>query len=278
MKPCMNSVVISTLVALVALAATATAQTVQRDHSVKRLLLIGGPFDGHPKGTHEFMAGMRIISKCLEGVNGLQTTTVNSKEPWKEGPELIDGADGIVLFRGEGARWMHNDPARLAAFERLGKRGGGCVALHYAMTTVAVENIERFVALFGGCHGGPDRRDGTFSVEAINADELHPICRGIRNFNVRDEFYYKLKFVKPPSSVTPLIRANIAGRLETIAWALERDGGGRSFCFSGLHFHERWQLPEYRRLVTQGILWTMDLPILEGGVNVDVPDEVLQLK
>ena len=74
MKRTTNLVILSTLVTLVAL--TATAQTNPQDRSVKRLLLIGGPFDGHAEGTHEFMAGMRIISKCLDGVDRIQTTTV----------------------------------------------------------------------------------------------------------------------------------------------------------------------------------------------------------
>ena len=49
---------------------------------------------------------------------------------------------------------------------------------------------------------------------------------------------------------------------------LEREGGGRSFGFSGLHFHENWQIPEYRRLVAQGVLWTLDLPIPKDGIGV----------
>ena len=52
--------------------------------------------------------------------------------------------------------------------------------------------------------------------------------------------------------------------------SVERSDGGRSFGFSGLHFHENWQLPEYRRLVTQGVLWTLDLPIPIGGVDVNL--------
>lgn len=32
----------------------------------KRLLLIGQGPDGHPAGTHEFMAGVRILARCLQ--------------------------------------------------------------------------------------------------------------------------------------------------------------------------------------------------------------------
>ena len=72
----------------------------------KRLLLIGGPYDYHLKGIHEFMVGMRIISKCLKPVDGLQTRITNSEDAWIEGPGMIAAVDGIVLFREQGARWM----------------------------------------------------------------------------------------------------------------------------------------------------------------------------
>ncbi|MBM4005026.1 MAG: ThuA domain-containing protein [Planctomycetes bacterium] len=110
------------------------------------------------------------------------------------------------------------------------------------------------------------------------ADRQHPVCRGIRSFAVRDEFYYQLKRVKRPTSITPLLQATLEGNAETIAWAWNRADGGRSFGFTGLHFHENWKLPEYRRFVAQGILWSLKLPIPEDGVKVDVPDEVLQLE
>jgi len=177
-----------------------------------------------------------------------------------------------------GARSMPLIRNLLAAFERLAMRGGGCAALHFGMGTVDAENIEPFVSIFGACHGGPDRKDNVFDTTLTIAGPQHPVCRGIRPFAVRDEFYYQLKRVKPPASITPLLQATLEGNTETIAWAWERADGGRSFGFTGLHFHENWKLPEYRRLVKQGILWSLKLPIPEDGVKVDVPDEVLQLE
>ncbi|MBM4005444.1 MAG: DUF1080 domain-containing protein [Planctomycetes bacterium] len=244
----------------------------------RKLLLIGGPFDHHPVGSHEYMAGLRIISKCLEGVEGLDIRIANSEDAWNEGPDMIDSSDGVLLFREQGARWLKQDPKRLAAFERLAKRGGGCAALHFGMGTVDAENIEPFVSIFGACHGGPDRKDNVFDTMLTIADRQHPVCRGIGPFAVRDEFYYQLKRVKRPASITPLLQATLEGNAETIAWAWDRADGGRSFGFTGLHFHENWKLPEYRRLVAQGILWSLKLPIPENGVKVDVPDEVLQLE
>jgi hypothetical protein len=63
-----------------------------------------------------------------------------------------------------------------------------------------------------------------------------------------------------------------------VAWCWERPDRGRSFGFSGLHFHDNWRLTEYRRLVAQGVLWTLKKPIPKEGLPVTVTDEDLKLK
>src|SRR5207245_1096311 len=83
------------------------------------------------------------------------------------------------------------------------------------------------------------------AIDGKHAGE-HPVLKGLADFEARAEFYYTLKCAK---AETPLLNVTIDGEAHTVAWALERTGGGRSFGFSGLHFHENWQLPEYRRLV-----------------------------
>ena len=274
---------------------------------VKRLLLIGGPYDYHPKGSHEYMAGLRIIAKLLENVDGLDIRITNSgkafrrresdhkvlgrsaDDAWPEGPNMISSADGIVLFRSMGARWIQDYPIRAEALENLGRRGGGFVALHYGMGTTDGEYVDRFRALFGGCFGGADRLHtvANYRANLVVADPQHPICRGIGDFAAADEFYYEIKFVKPPARVTPIIQAAISdppatragddASMETVAWAWQRDDGCRSFGFTGLHVHDNWRLPEYRRLVAQAILWTLKMPIPEGGMDVDVPEAILTL-
>ena len=55
----------------------------------------------------------------------------------------------------------------------------------------------------------------------------------------------------------PQIDTRIDGKLETAAWAWERPDAGRSFGFSGLHFHVNWERQEYRRLVLNAVKWTL---------------------
>ena len=250
----------------------AEAQTPKK----KLFLLAQGP-DGHPPETHEYAAGMRILAKCLATVPGLEVTSIRADGPWPEGPDLLERADGAVLFLAEGAKWIAADPKRQEAFNRLAKRGGALAALHWAIGTRDAKPIDPFLSLLGGCHGGPDRKYKVVEEEAHIADPKHPITTGVSNFRVKDEFYYQLKFVQPAKGLSPVLQVRLDGKLETVAWSWDRPDGGRSFGFSGLHFHQNWRLPEYRRLVAQGVLWTLKLPIPEKGLDVSVPESEFKL-
>jgi type 1 glutamine amidotransferase len=244
----------------------------------KRLLLIGQGPDGHPPGTHEFMAGVRVVSELLKPfANDIQVTTAKADEPWTEGPQLIDRADGIVLLVTQGARWMQTDAARHAALKRLAARKGAMVALHWSIGAQDGQYIAGQLALLGGTRGGPQRKYKVLENDVHLAERDHPILRGLSDFRIKDEFYYRLDLVPPSPAFHPLLETPIDGNDETICWAWERPDGGRSVGYVGIHFHSNWERLEYRRLVTQAILWTFALPIPESGVPADISKEIFVL-
>jgi hypothetical protein len=112
----------------------------------------------------------------------------------------------------------------------------------------------------------------------------HPAAAGLAPLSLFDEFYFRLK--RAPESYGKLatlakIRVKNEDKVEQdemVGWAFERADGGRSFGFTGLHFHKNWERPEYRRLVAQGVLWSMKLPVPEKGLDVDVPESLLKLE
>lgn len=235
----------------------------------KRLLLLSQGPDGHPPQTHEYAAGLQLLEQLLKKSPGLEMLQLRADDPWREGPELLQRADGVVLFLSEGARWLQNEPKRLEAFQRLAARGGGFTVIHWGMGAREAKHIDSAVKLLGGCHGGPDRKYKVVDTSADLPDQRHPIVTGIKPFKVRDEFYYQLKFAQPTEKVKPILRVRIDNAAETVAWAWERPEGGRSFGFSGLHFHENWKVPEYRRLMVQGVLWSLKLPIPADGAPIE---------
>lgn len=256
----------------------------------RRLLLVGQGPDGHPAATHEFMAGLKVIDKCLRGVEGLQVTTVKADEPWKDGVRMLKQADGVVLYVSQGAKWMQADVGLYDAFTAFAARGGGIVALHWAVGAKEAKYIDGQLKLLGGTRGGPQRKYTVddFDLRLPTAD--HPTVRGIKPFAIRDELYYRLDFLpgafdakgaatgdtKPPK-IDRIFAATIDGNDETVAWAWERPDGGRSFGYVGMHFHENWKLVEYRRLAAQAALWTLKMEIPDGGLKVDIDDEDLRL-
>ena len=104
------------------------------------------------------------------------------------------------------------------------------------------------------------------------------MLNGIAPVEVHDEFYYALKQPPQVERLVPLIRVSLDDFDHTVAWAWERPDHGRSFGFSGLHYHDNWKRVEYRRLVLQGVLWSVGQPIPVEGLNVDVTEADLVLE
>lgn len=224
----------------------------------KTLLLLSQGPDGHPVSTHEYVAGQQILARLLRDVPDLQVRQLQADGEWREGAAVLDKTDHCVLFVSEGAKWVNADPARRDAFRRLAERKGGLSVLHWGMGTRDAANIDVFVQLFGACHGGPDRKYKVLETKCTPASD-HAATRGLQEFTIKDEFYFALKR-DPNQDLKPLLTARIDDRDEMVAWAWERKDGGRSFGFSGLHFHANWERPEYQKLVAQSVLWTTQLP------------------
>lgn len=223
------------------------------------------------------MAGIRLIARFLNELGKFQVIVEQADSPWNDGPELLDGADGVVLFLTEGAKWVSEEKERLAALERLAKHGGGLCVLHWGMGTREATPVADFVSLFGGCHGGPDRKYKVGDFQLVPSVTPHPILSGIKPFEVHDELYYALTFPAQRRGHTALINAHIIEDDHTVAWAWQREDAGRSFGFTGLHFHKNWERIEYRRLIVQGILWTLKEAIPTEGLTLDLTEKEMEV-
>ena len=245
------------------------------ERPARLLLLAQGP-DGHPAGTHEYRAGQRLLKKLLSTTTDLEVTIAEAGADWPTDPTALDNADGVVLFVSEGAKWVHSDARRRELFARFAERGGGLVAYHWAIGTRTAEPIEGYVNLFGACHGGPDRVYKVLETTLSASAKDHPITKDVEPIRVKEEFYYKLKHTKS-DGLTWLMEADIDGASQPVAWAWDRDDGGRSFGFSGLHYHENWKHPTYQRLMAQGVLWTLKRTPPEKHFPAELTAEDLKL-
>ena len=62
-----------------------------------------------------------------------------------------------------------------------------------------------------------------------------------------------------------------------MAWAVERDDGGRGFGFTGGHFHWNWSDPNFRKLVLNAIAWCAKVNVPPGGVP-DKPKTMTEME
>lgn len=266
---------LSLLVIALSLASSHCASAKEPNRPTRLLLLAQGP-DGHPAGTHEYRAGQRMLKKLLSTTPELEISILEAGDDWPTDPAVLDDADGVVLFVSEGAKWIHSDDRRRELFARFAERGGGLVAYHWAIGSRTAEPVEGFVKLLGACHGGPDRKYKVLETTLRPVAKDHPITQGLETCRVKEEFYYKLKH-EPVKGLTWLMEADIDDAGQPVAWALERADGGRSFGFSGLHYHDNWTEPNYQRLMAQGVLWTLQRTPPEQDFPAKLTAEDLKL-
>lgn len=243
-----------------------------RPEPATRVVLFGAARD-HSRGTHEYLAGLRVIAACLEKQPGVEILTIRTDRPMESQKALPPRPDVLVgFFYGQ---QVHADPVWRTYIDDQLARGAGFVLLHRALqgNGDAGRWIQRCA---GAYHGESDRKYATVET-LLHVSAGHSVARGLHDFRVRDEFYYRLKFLPSVERLKPILQADIDGASQTVAWAWQRPDGGRSFAFSGCHFHQNFELPEYRRLIIQAVLWTAHRPIPETGMPVDVDPEVLQL-
>lgn len=240
----------------------------------KIVLIAGRP--SHPPGAHEHNAGVLLLDKMLKQNKGVETVIVKGGWPVEE--SVFGGARAIFLFS-DGAKsqpFMQGD--RMAKIDAMLKKGVGLMLMHYAIE-FPVENGPQVLEWVGGYYERPYSKNPINDVEVVQASPKHPVSRGWKTYQCKDEFYYHLRFTEGDKRVTPIITVMLPKdkpEREVIAWACQRKDGGRGFGFSGGHFHTNWGIPEFRQMVVNAVLWTAKVDIPKNGAKCDVTADDLK--
>jgi type 1 glutamine amidotransferase len=243
--------------------------------ALKVVLVAGGP--SHGPGEHEYYAGSMILARLLRQTPDIDPVVV--RDGWPADPTIFEGAASIVFFT-DGNVWHPLLVAdRMDVLGTYLARGAGFICLHWAVHFPESASV-RVLGWLGG-HYSDDISVNPVWLASFQNLPAHPVLRGVAPFEVEDEWYYNMRFVTGVSSVSPLLSAvppddtrftadaaMHPGRAETVAWAYERDGGGRSFGFTGAHYHKNWGVESFRRAVVNAILWTAHRDVPEGGAPV----------
>ena len=264
------------------------AESVSADETHKVVFVAGRRSHGY--GAHEHFAGSTLLAGLLNE-NHPQIDAVVYRDGWPADRSAFDGADAIVIYADGG-----NGHPALPHLEELGAlmdRGVGLVLLHYAVEVPAEAAGREFLDWAGGYFEMDWSVNPHWVLELSELPE-HPITRGVRPYSIDDEWYYHMRFregmegvqpiltaLPPASSLTrpdgphsgnPHVREAVLERHEPqhMAWAVEREDGGRAFGFTGGHWHWNWGHPMQRKLVLNAIAWAAGADVPASGVDAGV--------
>jgi len=260
----------------------------------KKLVMVAGK-QSHGPGEHEFRAGCMLMQKCLAAACPQLVTEVYSGG-WPTDPTAFDNADAVFFFADGGKGHPVVQSNRLAQINALAKRGVGIACLHYAVEVTKENGGPEFLAWMGGYFEPHWSVNPHWTLAQTEIAKDHPITRGVKPFEINDEWYYNMRFVDPmdgltmiltavppdstrerpdgPHSNNPTVRANRGGR-EALAWAYERAEGGRGFGCTGGHYHANWADNNFRTLMINALAWTAGVDVPGDGLVAPVSEDDL---
>ncbi len=282
------------LVAAASFSALLAHQSAQAADTAKIVLVAGRP--SHGPGDHEFNAGCKLLAKCLGEQPGVEPVFVTGG--WPADESVFDGARAVVFFMDGGGGHPIIQKDRLEIVQKLTDKGVGIACLHYAVEVPKGKPGDKFLDWIGGYYETGYSTNPHWVADIVSLPE-HPITRGVKPFSIKDEWYFNIRFRPEMKGITPILSAKpddktregtsssprgpyshiveAKGRDEVLAWAVERQDGGRGFGFTGAHTHNNWGDANFRKLVLNALLWTAKLDVPTDGVECKVSSDDLKL-
>ena len=262
----------------------------ETDSGAKKVVFVAGT-RSHGYGSHEHYAGCMLLAKYLKA-NMPDYETIVHRNGWPaDGVAAFEDADSVVVYCDGGGRHVLNP--HIDEFDKLMDKGVGLVCVHYGVETPKGKTGDAFLKWMGGYFETHWSVNPHWTGKFNNFPD-HEITKGVKPFEVRDEWYYHMRFRPEMKGVTPIlsahppqetmkrgdgphsgnphVRAAIQrGDIQHVAWAAEREGGGRGFGFTGGHFHWNWGDDNFRKVVLNAIVWTAHGEVPENGVSSETP-------
>jgi type 1 glutamine amidotransferase len=248
--------------------------------SDKLILFIAGA-KSHGPGEHEYEKGLRLLKNSLENstnISGIATELVLNG--WPEDESLLDRAATIVLYSDGSDHTEYAHP--LLRGDHLKKiaaqmdRGAGLVSIHYTIFVPISRGGPEFLDWLGGYFDyqtgdGPNKWFSKIELRdyAVRpASSNHPVLNGVGPFNLKEEYYFNMKFQPNDARRTPILTFGTNNDpAQVVAWSVERKNGGRGFVYTGGHYHKNWEIEPVRRMLLNAVCWTARLPIPTNGVE-----------
>ena len=257
---------------------------------VKKIVFIAAD-EGHGgKGNHEFKAGAIFMARTLNATYQDVHAVVHKNTKW---PKDVSHADCIIVLLNHGAK-----AATDASIQAVVDKGAGFMAIHYGVEVNKGPQGEKYLKWIGG-HFETFWSVNPFWTAKFDKIPEHATTRGVKPFEVNDEWYYHMRFAPEMKGVTPILSANPAvetiskrwdgkkpgshngneaaleavkaGRPQHVAWAFEREGGGRGFGFTGYHNYNNLTNDSFCTLLLNAAAWTAKLEVPANGIQTKTP-------
>jgi putative heme-binding domain-containing protein len=276
--------------ALICFLSSMVCPAIAAEAAPKKIVLLAGTVHqgpgGHPAGTHEYELTARLLKHSLAEAAPTSQVEIHF-DGWPRDEKTLDDADTIVVISDGSDRNPADHPLlvgdRLAVLKKQMDRGCGLIAIHWSTFMPNDRGGPEFLKWIGGYfdyQSGTGERPWFSKIQTAEtkpkpASPDHPISRGLQPFDLREEYYYNIRF-SPGDPIVPILTTPIPGeeREQVVAWAVERDNGGRGFGFTGGHFFENWGIPNFRRMVLNAILWTAHMDVPRDGAQSAPPRPV----
>ncbi|HET6409828.1 MAG TPA: hypothetical protein VFG14_18200, partial [Chthoniobacteraceae bacterium] len=187
----------SLLLTALAILAAIPSMAKTADGEQKLVIVAGKP--SHPPRMHEFNAGVQLLAKNLANVPNLKVEfTLNG---WPKDEAIFDGADAVVFYMDGGPKHevVLDGGKRIPIVEEWAKKGVGIGCMHYGVEVVADQAGAEFKRWIGGHY------ENMYSCNPIwepkfEAFPQHPITHGVKPFQIKDEWYFNIRFADPFSA------------------------------------------------------------------------------
>jgi type 1 glutamine amidotransferase len=280
------------LIALMGIGFLATVAGAEETAGPRKIVLIAGKKSHGPEGNrvHDYNWSARLLKAALERSNVREKVRVECYlNGWPADAKALDGAATIMVISDgrDGDQYseaLHlESPERVAEVSRLMEKGCGLVLLHFATFApdrYARECFEWTGGYFDWEENG--RRKWYSAITTLDNAQVelpapeHAVCRGVKPFRMKEEFYYNIRFKPEEGAVTPLLSvAALKGRAgsgNTVAWCRQREaGGGRGFATTCGHFYDNWKNDDFRKLVLNALVWSAHVEVPKEGVLATCP-------
>ena len=252
----------------------------------KKIVLIAGVKSHGPEGNriHDYPWSVRLLKTMLEkSVVRDQVEVQAYFNDWPNNPADLESADTIMIISDGRDGDIGREAPHLATQERiqqvdrLMKRGCGIITFHFS--TFAPDNLaDSVLDWYGGYFDWETdgKREWYSKIETMEAlvapaSQGHPVLIGMKPFEMREEFYFDIRFQLNDSRWKPIWRVSDLQATKpngkVVAWAVERANGGRGFATTCGHFYDNWKHANFRKTMLNAIAWTSHIPIPENGIQ-----------